>query len=103
MVLTRADYLFIHNYIRSLLNNMLIPILMVRTGFEPASYSYIYIYIYISIILYNLYITLIIIIIIPNLFSLNEPNEFHMEIIGYIISVFHIHTIILYIFYFFYK
>ena len=26
MVLTRADHLFIHNYIRSLLNNMLRPI-----------------------------------------------------------------------------
>ena len=26
MVLTRADYLFIHNYIRSLLNNILRPI-----------------------------------------------------------------------------
>ena len=28
----------IHNYIRSLLNIMLIPILMVRTGIEPAPY-----------------------------------------------------------------
>ena len=27
MVLTRADHLFIHNYIRSLLNNILRPIL----------------------------------------------------------------------------
>ena len=30
MVLTRADHLCIHNYIRSLLNNILRPILMVR-------------------------------------------------------------------------
>ena len=30
MVLTRADHLFIHHYIRSLLNIMLILILMVR-------------------------------------------------------------------------
>ena len=28
MVLTRADHLFIHNYIRSLLNNILRPILI---------------------------------------------------------------------------
>ena len=39
-VLTRADQLCIHNYIRSLLNNIQRPILLVRTGFEPASYSY---------------------------------------------------------------
>ena len=32
MVLTMADHLFIHNYIRSLLNIILRPILMVRTG-----------------------------------------------------------------------
>ena len=32
MVLTRADYLFIHNYIRSLLNIILRHMLMVRTG-----------------------------------------------------------------------
>ena len=32
MVLTRADHLFIHNYIGSILNNIVIPILMVRTG-----------------------------------------------------------------------
>ena len=39
MVLTRADYLFIHNYIRSLLNIIVRPILMVRrTRLEPASY-----------------------------------------------------------------
>ena len=31
IVLTRADHLFIHNYIRSLLNNILRPILMVQT------------------------------------------------------------------------
>ena len=61
MVLTRADNLFIHNYIISLLNIILRPILIVRTGHEPASYClfvwrisqlthtgslYIYIYIY---------------------------------------------------------
>ena len=28
MVLTRADYLFMHNYIRSLLNNILRPIFL---------------------------------------------------------------------------
>ena len=38
MVLTIADHLVIHNYIRSLLNIILRPILMVRTGLEPASY-----------------------------------------------------------------
>ena len=42
MVLTRSDHLFIHNYIRSLLNNILRPILqnelMVRTRLEPVSY-----------------------------------------------------------------
>ena len=42
MVLTRADHLFIHNYIRSLLNNILRPILqnelMVLTRVEPVSY-----------------------------------------------------------------
>ena len=37
-VLNRADYLFIHNYIRSLLNIILRPILIVRTRLEPASY-----------------------------------------------------------------
>ena len=37
MVSTRADHLFIHNYIRSLLNIMLRPIFY-RKGFEPASY-----------------------------------------------------------------
>ena len=36
MVITRADHLFIHNYIRSLLNIILRPILMVNTGFEHA-------------------------------------------------------------------
>ena len=35
MVLTKADHLFIHNYIRSLLT----IIVMVRTGLEPASIS----------------------------------------------------------------
>ena len=34
MVLTRADHLFIHNYIRSLLNIILRPILMLR-GSNP--------------------------------------------------------------------
>ena len=37
-ILTRADYLFIHNNIRSLLNIILRSILMVRTSLEPASY-----------------------------------------------------------------
>ena len=40
MVLTRADHLFIHNYIRSLLNIILRPILMVRTRLEPASNAF---------------------------------------------------------------
>ena len=39
MVLMRADHLFIHNYIISLLNNILRPIFMVRMGLEYASYS----------------------------------------------------------------
>ena len=38
MVLTRADHLFIHNYIRSLINIIVRPILLVRTGLEPAYY-----------------------------------------------------------------
>ena len=38
MVLTRADHLFIHDYIRSLLHIIIIPILMVRTGLVPVSY-----------------------------------------------------------------
>ena len=36
MVKTRADYLFIHNYMRSLLNIIVRPMLMVRTRFEPS-------------------------------------------------------------------
>ena len=38
MVLTRADHLCIRNYIRSLLYITLRPIVMVRTGIEPATY-----------------------------------------------------------------
>ena len=38
MVLTRADHLFKHNYIRSLLNIILRTIIMIRTGLEPSSY-----------------------------------------------------------------
>ena len=38
MDLMRDDNLFIHNYIRSLLNIILRSILMVRTGLEFASY-----------------------------------------------------------------
>ena len=38
MVLTRADHFSIHNYIRSLLNIILIAILMVLTRLKPASY-----------------------------------------------------------------
>ena len=38
MVLTRAVHLFIHNYIRSLLNIILRPIVIVRTKVEPVSY-----------------------------------------------------------------
>ena len=37
MVLTRADHLFIHNYIRSLLNIILRLILIVRTRLEHAT------------------------------------------------------------------
>ena len=37
MVLTRADHLCIHNYIRSLLNIILRPILMVQTRLEPVT------------------------------------------------------------------
>ena len=39
MVLMRADHLCIHNYIRSLLNIILIPMLMVLTGIESEFYS----------------------------------------------------------------
>ena len=46
VVLTRADHLFIHNYIRSLLNNIVRPILMVQTRLEHASYCLYEIYIY---------------------------------------------------------
>ena len=38
VVLTRAEHLCIHNYKRSLLNIILRPILIFRTGLEPASY-----------------------------------------------------------------
>ena len=38
MVLKRADNLCIHNYIRSLLNIIVRPILIVLTGLEPVSY-----------------------------------------------------------------
>ena len=38
MVLTKADHLCIHNYIRSLLTINLITMLMVRTGLETAPY-----------------------------------------------------------------
>ena len=38
IVLTRADHLFIYNYIISLLNIMLRHILIIRTRLEPASY-----------------------------------------------------------------
>ena len=37
VVLTRADNLCIHNYIRSLLNILLIPILMVRRQYDNPS------------------------------------------------------------------
>ena len=50
MVLTRADHLFIHNYIRSLLNNILRPILMgarIQVILLIQSHTHIYIYIYI--------------------------------------------------------
>ena len=35
VVLTRADHLFIHNYMRSLLNSILRPILTLRKRLEP--------------------------------------------------------------------
>ena len=38
MVLTKADHLFIHNYIRSLLNIILRPILMVQARLELATW-----------------------------------------------------------------
>ena len=38
VVLARADNLFIHNYIRSLLNIILNPILLAWTMIESASY-----------------------------------------------------------------
>ena len=56
MVLMRADHLFIYNYIKALLNNILIPIIMVGWGLDyyptacvadALSNWYIYIYIYI--------------------------------------------------------
>ena len=65
MVLTRADHLCIHNYIRSLLNIILKPILMVRSRLDPhpsacvsdalanrATHAVIYIYIYIYIYMF---------------------------------------------------
>ena len=69
VVLTRADHLFIHNYIISLLNIILISIVMVLRWHEPVSYrtsytacvsdvlatephSQLYIYIYIYIYIY---------------------------------------------------
>ena len=69
MDLMRADHLFIHNYIRSLLNIILRPIIMVRMWLEPGSYIlqslYLsgsmnaglryHLYTYILIILYTLY------------------------------------------------
>ena len=55
MVLMRADHLFIHNYIRSLLNIMLTLISMGRTKLEPVS-GIKYIYIYIFNIYLNFYI-----------------------------------------------
>ena len=38
MVLTKSDHLIIHNYVRSLLNSILIHILMVWTRLEPVTY-----------------------------------------------------------------
>ena len=35
MVLTRADHLYLHNYIRSLLNIILRLVIMVRTRLNP--------------------------------------------------------------------
>ena len=64
MVLTRDDHLFIHTYIRSLLNNILRPILMAGRDLNPhpttcvsdalptephMQFNYVYIYIYIYI------------------------------------------------------
>ena len=37
MVITIADHLFIHNYIRLILNIIVRPIVMVRTRLEPAT------------------------------------------------------------------
>ena len=37
-VLTSADHLFIHNYIKPLLNIILRPILLIQKGIEPISY-----------------------------------------------------------------
>ena len=59
MGLMRADHLFLHNYIRSLLNNIIRPIIIILKRLESASFclcvrrfsqlsytgSYIYIYI----------------------------------------------------------
>ena len=42
MVLTRADHLFIHNYIRSLLNIILKPSLMVRMRLDPCPTTCVY-------------------------------------------------------------
>ena len=38
IVLMRVDHLFIYNYIKSILNIILRPIILVRMGFEPESY-----------------------------------------------------------------
>ena len=64
IVLTRGNHLCIHNYIRSLLNIILRPIVKVRTGLltpywlrptEPHKQLYIYIYIYIYTLHYYYY------------------------------------------------
>ena len=41
IVLTRADHYYIHNYIRSLLNIILRPILMVQMGLESYSTTHV--------------------------------------------------------------
>ena len=71
VVITRADHLCIHNYIRSLLNIIVLPILWSGRGLKllpigsilqytayVSGYIYIYIYIYIYVYIYEYKYTL---------------------------------------------
>ena len=57
IVLTSAGHLFIHNYIISLLNNILRPILMVRYIYIGLSTFHVCDALFVSILSYNVYYT----------------------------------------------